>query len=102
VFICLVTKAAHLEVVSDLTTNAFLTAYKRFTARRGHFVQLYSDNGTNFVGSANKLDKDLKLSSYIREATEEVVKLIEDDGATWKFIPPHIGGIWKNYLNRMI
>jgi hypothetical protein len=76
VFICLVTKAAHLEVVSHLTTDA----YKRFTARRGNCVQLYSDNGRNFVETANKLDKGLKLA--IREATEEVAKLIEDDGTT--------------------
>jgi hypothetical protein len=80
VFICLVTKAAYLEVVSDLTTDAFVAAYKRFTARRGNCVQLYSDNGRNFVETANKLDKGLKLA--IREATEEVAKLIEDDGTT--------------------
>jgi biotin-(acetyl-CoA carboxylase) ligase len=40
VFICLVTKSAHLEVVNDLTTDAFLAAYKRFTAKRGHCVQM--------------------------------------------------------------
>jgi hypothetical protein len=86
-----------LEVVRDLTTDAFLAAYKRFTARRGHCVQMYNDYGTNFVffaGAANKLDKDLKLA--IQEATEEIAKLIEDNETTWKFIPPatpHFGGI---------
>ncbi|KAL0839990.1 hypothetical protein ABMA28_015317 [Loxostege sticticalis] len=35
IFVCFTTKAVHLEVVSDLTTEAFLAALKRFVARRG-------------------------------------------------------------------
>ena len=34
-FVCFSTKAVHIEIVSDLTTEAFLTALKRFVARRG-------------------------------------------------------------------
>ena len=33
-FICFSTKAVHLEIVSDLTTEAFLACLKRFVARR--------------------------------------------------------------------
>ena len=32
-FICFTTTALHLEVVSDLTTEAFLAAFRRFTCR---------------------------------------------------------------------
>lgn len=55
VFVCFSTKAVHLELVSDLTTKAFLAAMDRFTARRGMCSQVFSDNGTNFVGAANVL-----------------------------------------------
>ena len=46
VFVCLAVKAFHLEVVSSLTTDAFLGALTRFKSRRGTLERLYSDNGT--------------------------------------------------------
>ena len=48
-FICLATRAIHLELVSDLTANAFIAILRRFMSRRGIPSQLYSDNGTNFL-----------------------------------------------------
>ena len=35
IFVCFATKAVHIEVVSSLTTEAFLAALRRFIARRG-------------------------------------------------------------------
>ncbi|XP_043063195.1 uncharacterized protein LOC122319664 [Drosophila yakuba] len=34
IFLCLTTKALHIEVVSELTTQAFIAAFQRFIARR--------------------------------------------------------------------
>lgn len=34
IFVCLCSKAIHLEIVSDYTTDAFLAALRRFTSRR--------------------------------------------------------------------
>ncbi|XP_063994038.1 uncharacterized protein LOC135171437 [Diachasmimorpha longicaudata] len=51
VFVCFVVKAVHLEVVSDLTKEGFIAAFKRFTSRRGKPMNVYSDNGKNFVGA---------------------------------------------------
>ena len=59
VFTCLTTRAIHIEVLHDLTTDSFLCALRRFISRRGRPQDVYSDNGTNFVGAARVLRKSL-------------------------------------------
>ena len=54
-FICMATKAIHLELVSTLTYEAFIEALKLFIARRGSIDHLYSDNGSNCVGANREL-----------------------------------------------
>lgn len=54
VFVCLSTRAVHLEVVHDLTTDTFIAALQRLAARRGSISKVWSDNAKNFVGAARK------------------------------------------------
>ncbi|XP_072392255.1 uncharacterized protein [Diabrotica undecimpunctata] len=54
-FICMVTRAYHLELVSNLTTKSFLLTIKRFISRRGNPSAIFSNNATNFLGSKNQL-----------------------------------------------
>lgn len=49
-FISFTMKAVHLEVVSDLTCEAFMCGLRRFIARREKPQEIFSDNGTNFIG----------------------------------------------------
>jgi hypothetical protein len=89
-FGCMSAKALHLELVSDLTTNAFLAAL-RFVSRRGRPTQVYSDNGTNVVGASNDLKRF--LSRLI--SSEDVCA---SEGIIWNFNPthsPHFGGLWE-------
>ena len=48
---CLASRAIHLKVADNLTTDSFLNAYCRFVGRRGPVRQVRSHQGTNFVGA---------------------------------------------------
>ncbi|XP_049871181.1 uncharacterized protein LOC126370387 [Pectinophora gossypiella] len=96
VFVCMTTKAIHLEVVSDMTSESFLAAFKRFVARRGHIAEVWSDNGTTFVGAARQLAElfDVESSSV----AVEIADWFATNGTSWHFIPPHspnFGGLWE-------
>ncbi|KAI5752311.1 hypothetical protein M8J77_015778 [Diaphorina citri] len=95
IFVCLATKAIHLEVASDLSTPTFLDAFKRFLARRGPCLSVLSDHGTNFVGAKNALDELYSLldsQEYKQSFSDELA----NHRITWHFTPPtgaHFNGI---------
>lgn len=107
VFVCLATKAVHVELASDLTSAAFIAAYERFTARRGVCTDLYSDNATNFVGAS---------AIFVRSEREmfsgEVLTVLGSRGTKWHFAPPlspHFNGLAesairsvKHHLKRVV
>ena len=97
VFVCMATKAVHIEIVSDLSTERFLAAFRRFIGRRGIPAQVYSDNGSNFVGANNRL-RDL----FVLHNADSFQTAVSDYAASlniqWHFNPPlspHFGGIWE-------
>ncbi|GFY15384.1 integrase catalytic domain-containing protein [Trichonephila clavipes] len=93
-FVCLATKAVHIEAVGDLTTDSFIAALRRFSARRGAPRHIYSDNGTNFVGARRKLDEIRKLLLSL-PTNEAISYYLSKSSIDWHFIPPsspHFGG----------
>ncbi|XP_026331298.1 uncharacterized protein LOC113238676 [Hyposmocoma kahamanoa] len=86
VFVCFATKAIHLELVSDLSTPAFLAAFKRMCARRGTPKHVYGDNGTNFVGASRALKIEYK--EVLQTITKEFLADISTMGVTWHLNAP--------------
>ncbi|XP_046145855.1 uncharacterized protein LOC123989198 [Osmia bicornis bicornis] len=80
-FVCLAVKAIHLELVSELTTEAFLAALRRFIARRGFCTDLYSDNGSNFVGANNEL-RELRSLLQSDDHREKVTTFLAEPPST--------------------
>lgn len=96
IFICMSTKAIHIELVSDLTSEAFIGAYRRFVARRGKCSHLWSDQGRNFVGADKELRDAWKEASL--QFTGEIAETLATEGTQWHFIPaysPSFGGLWE-------
>lgn len=84
VFVCFTTKSVHLEVVSDLTTDAFLAALKRFVARRGLPREIWSDSGSNFKGACNLLAKFKQ--DIIKDP--DLNHFYSEHYIQWRFSPP--------------
>ena len=61
IFVCFVTKAVHIELVTSLSTEAFLAALRRFIARCVKPRTICSDNGTNAQVFANDLHAIYKM-----------------------------------------
>jgi hypothetical protein len=94
IFICLSTRAVHIQLVCDCTSATFLNALKRFMSRRGNVSNLYSDNATNFVGANRELAKLFKTNDF----QTNIINSLADQQINWHFIPPrapHMGGLWE-------
>ena len=93
VFICLVTRAVHVETVPGLDTSSMINALRRFFAIRGVCRHLRSDNGSNFVAACNEIGAE-KCIGYLRGEAES-------HDCKWIFNPPgasHMGGSWERAI----
>ena len=111
VFVSLSVKAVHLEAVTDLTSEAFIAALRRFIARRGYPTLIWSDNGTNFVG-ANREIKEFHEFLKQQQTNSTISEFCSISNIEWRFIPehgPNFGGLWeaavkstKTHLKRIV
>jgi len=95
IFVCLCSKAVHIEAVSDYSTEAFLAAFRRFTSRRGFCSDVYSDCGMNFAGADRQLRELFRASSA---EGRRIAHAVTTEGIRWHFNPPaapHFGGLWE-------
>ncbi|UYV62714.1 hypothetical protein LAZ67_2001673 [Cordylochernes scorpioides] len=76
-FICMFSKAIHIELVTNLTTEAFLAALRRFISRRGRPAEINTDNATNFVGAYKDLRKIVGKTKLTFEELTTVLTQIE-------------------------
>ena len=109
-FTCLSCRGIHLETVSNADTDSFILALRRFIARRGVVRSIRSDNGGNFIGASNELEKAYKEMDHDRIKSFLLTK--QCDMILWHRNPPessHKGGVWerqirsaKNVLNSIL
>ena len=85
-------RAIHIEMLDDLTTDAFINALRTFIALRGHVRQLRCDQGTNFVGVKGEFMKTIKDLDHdqIKEHGCEFIMNFPSSS--------HMGGVWERQI----
>ena len=96
-FTCAVTRAVHLELVLDLTSDSFIIAFKRFCARRGVPSYIISDNGTTFIKASKSIAKIINGS----ENMNKFVGYFTAFNIKWQFIVPRAPW-WGGFYERMV
>lgn len=84
----------HLELVTDLITEAFVACVRRFVACHSLPSVNMSGHVTNFVGDDQELGK---FYTFIN-SNPKVTEFCTSQGIKWKYIPeksPHFGGLWE-------
>lgn len=95
-FTCLTTRAVHLELAADLTSDACLLCIRNFMNLRGVPVRIRSDNGTNFVG-ADKILRD--ISAQLNDG--KIERELATKSVQWLFNSPshpEAGGCWERLV----
>ncbi len=95
-FTCMASRAVHIEILDDMTTDAFLNGLRCLIAIRGPVRTLFSDRGTNFVGACNE------LKSAFREIDDERIKsFLLENRCDFEMNTPsssHMGGTWERQI----
>jgi predicted ABC-type sugar transport system permease subunit len=86
IFVCLATKAVNIEMVSELSSQAFIATLSHYTARRGH------------CQSISKLYQFIASRIHLKGITN----LCSSQRIAFHFIPPHFGGIWEGAVKSTI
>lgn len=92
-YTCCVTRAAHLDIVPDMTSETFLRCFRRFAARRGFPTRMVSDNAKTFKAASRTVMNLVKAST--------VHTYLSDIGIKWVFNverAPWWGGIFERMI----
>ena len=92
-FTCTVTRAVHLEIVTDLITKNFLQAFRRFSSRKSLPAVMISNNASTYLAAADELEELF--------SSESLLVALSRKGVTWRFIPkraPWFGGFWERLI----
>ncbi len=95
-FTCLASRAVHIEMLDDMSTDSFINGLRCFLAIRGTVQHIRSDQGTNFVGARTEFQQGLKeldfdrLQAYLADRQCEF--LMNAPSAS------HAGGVWERQI----
>ena len=68
------TRAAHIEVVPNMTSETFLRCFRKFVARRSRPSLVVSDNAKTFKSASKDLEKITNYPSDVKYFAQEKIK----------------------------
>ena len=101
IFVCMSSRAVHVETANELSTDSFINCLRRFKSIRGPIRWLRCDKGTNFVGMVSELKRCMK------EIKDDVVReylLSVGCDLEVKFNVPtasHMAGSWERLIQNV-
>lgn len=90
VITCLTTRAINIEILHTMSTDSVITALFNHFAIRGMATKIMSDQGTNFMGAINELQRE--INEWNKRKAE---KGLETWKIEWEVSPayaPHMNG----------
>ena len=103
VFACCITRAVHLKFVTDLTTEHFLLAFRRFCAGKSVPTTVVSDSATYFIAGELAIKRFWKTTPYNNTSanTESNGYTFPEDHQRGEGWYERVVGIVKNILMKI-
>nr|XP_017209156.1 uncharacterized protein LOC101887079 [Danio rerio] len=95
-FTCFCCRAIHIEMLDDMSTDAFINGLRCFIALRGAVHQIRCDQGSNFIGARNEFTKAMEEID-----TNRLVTFLAEKQCDFVFNAPHsshTGGVWERQI----
>ena len=104
VFAWCTTRGVHLELVTDLTTEQFLLAFRRFCAGKSVPTTVVSDNATYFIDGKSAIETILEDDAIQQQFNIHESKWIHIPGRSpaWGGLYERLVGFVKNILKKTL
>ncbi len=95
-FTCFSSRAIHIEMLDDMSADAFINGLRCFVALQGAVCQIKCDQGTNFVEAKNELKNAFKEID-----TDRLTVFLAEKQCDFVLNVPHLshaGGVWERQI----
>ncbi len=97
-FTCFSTRAVHLELVQNCSSDSVIKAVTRFITHRGTPAVITTDNATQFKSAGSSLSM---IWADKPDHDEALLEFYTREGITWRTIPectPWVGGLYETLV----
>ena len=98
-YICLCSRATHIETTNSMATDSFIQALRKLIIRRGNIRIIRSNNGSNFVGASTELKRT--FSEIDKKKINGFFMKLGGECLIWRYNPTNannMGGVWERQI----